>query len=1443
MPTKTDRILSYLPSTFRALPKPTALYSVADAFGDELLQAENSLAALMLAHWVDHADRNAELIDDLARIAALYGLGPQPEESVEEFRDHLKRYVRTFLDGTVTVQGILRVTAETLGLHIADAYDQMDTWWTRGDDTLIDVEARGDDAAERLFGIDAVSVTGRAARSARVVGTVDLGGGVDLDGGTQLRLKVDDAAPVDIELAGATSLEQIVQSINAEMSGLAGSDGGSLVLSSPTAGAASRLEVQEMPDDAAPGLLGLLPRRYSGSPARKAEVTGQVDLSGGIDLTEAHYLRVLVDGRYLAEVDCAAKTADPSHPNNVQLEEIKQAIDEALGLAIASHDGRYLNLTSPSAGFDSSIAFQKAAAQDAKERLFGPVETFHAGRDARSAEAIGTRDLSRGVDLSSRAKLRIKLDDRPAITVFCAGSDPANTRLGEITAVLTAQLGPGNAFHDGRFLHLASPTAGPTGSIVFESLPADEDATELLFGIGSRIFEGSDATGARLTGTPDLSAGIDLAALHAVRIAFDGGDFVEIDARREASDPRNVKLDEIAEAINTTLQQTLASDDGQHLVLTSPSQGAASHIAIQPLTTTRHRRFVSRVFTIDDAAQKVFGFFSRKARGSAATHAQVTGKADLSRGIDLRESRYIRLALDGGAPKDIDCAGVRPRATLLGEVVSRINNAFGASIAGEDGRHLILTSPLPGSTSRIAFEPPRATDARDLLFDVQTAVVRGRDASRVTFIGVADLSAGVDLPAGAAVKLGIDGDTFEITLTDAVPLHKTLTEIVIAINLGFGKIVAHSGGEHLILTSSTTGSASRIDFLAPSGTDSTQAIFGVASPRLYRGQDAKPAEAVGKATAGTIDLGVARFLRLAVDGAQAVAIDGAARSADPQQATLEEIAVAVNDGLTGAQIPATARTEGNRLVLSSASAGATSRIDILPYTAGDAGKALLGDIPDITRGNEAVSAAITGTAELLSPVNLAEQRYLRLSVDGGRAVDVAVVGVVPESTFPDEIVARINAAIPGLASLTDTNRLLLTSPTTGEASRLEVLPLRALELIEYPPEPAQDPISGQPARALRHGDGWTVDNDGAAETDLKIVLSASRGAFGPGFVNRSRGLRIRLGVVLHPGERLELWREPEGGVRAQVVKPGGATEYLMDAQILVEKLTERNGCEEPEQQTDKAAVLMLPLGRSAWTYLDCQGSRFDKDRFDAAYFAGPACTERGVFNVGRFVCPPPDSRSTVFASRGSQSDPPVEVRFHWQRYQPGAFTVNLPADLPERFGACFNQSRFAKKGDDPETFNNVVTEPITDPDFLVTRITGSALVTAKQVDRVPIGFTVATLPFRKPRRLTGGDDTASARLYLAEKDVAGFIELSAREPGAWGNAVAVAVTKAGPARFDVTVNYQAARFENARRTVLGGAELAALTQALLKPGPVGVLQAKAGGVNAEATRDRAEANN
>jgi hypothetical protein len=283
------------------------------------------------------------------------------------------------------------------------------------------------------------------------------------------------------------------------------------------------------------------------------------------------------------------------------------------------------------------------------------------------------------------------------------------------------------------------------------------------------------------------------------------------------------------------------------------------------------------------------------------------------------------------------------------------------------------------------------------------------------------------------------------------------------------------------------------------------------------------------------------------------------------------------------------------------------------------------------------------------------------------------------------------------------------------------------------------------------------------------------------------------------------------------------------------------------EELDKAAALVVPRGRSEWAYLDCYGARFKRDRFNAARFADGLCLERGVFDVSRFARTPPEPEAAVFAPAGPLADPPVEVRLRWSRYRPGAFVVNLPADLSEQFGGRFNQARFGRAGETPEMHDGVVTEPPDDPDHLVARVNaGSTLVEARIVQRVPIGFEAAPVPLRKPRTrtLSGGTDGEPARLYLAEKDVPGFIELRARRPGAWGNAIAVSVRKVGPARFDVTVGYQGARFENARQVALvgrilkpGEEPLPALAEDLLAPGPAGVLQAKAAGVHADVTRN------
>jgi hypothetical protein len=1631
MPTKTERILSYLPSTFRALPKPTALFTVADAFGGELLQAENNLAALMLAHWVERADKGAELIDDLARFASLYGLAPRPEESVEEFREHLKRYVRTFLDGTTTVQGILRVTAEALGLRIADEYTEMDTWWSRKDDALVDTEPRGDDAASLLLGIDRADVAGEPARPASITGNVDLNNGADLRGASVLSIQVDAAAPVEIDLAAhvsalsAAKLEEIEEAINDILgSTVASSEGHHLKLTSPTTGPASRLEIRDVTGDAAPRLLGLLSLNYRGTDAKGAEVDGLVDLSGGVNLSETRYLRLLVDGKHLAEVDCAG-----TNPAASTLDEIRDAINNGLSMTITSHDGRFLKLISPTKGFNSSIAFLSPAAGDAKERLFGPVEPFTIGHDERPAQVLGARDLGNGVDLSARSVVRVQIDDQAQYTVDCAGEEPERTRLGEIVAAFNAKLGANVASHDGHFIRLTSPTTGPTSAITFELVSPDEDATGIIFGIGPRVFEGEAATRGRLTGTPDLFTGVDLGALHFIQVSVDGGPPLTVNLHKGVNDERRATLDEIRDAINDVLGPNIASHDDHHLTLASPTVGGSSRITIEPLLKTRRRRFVTRAFATDEAAQAIFGFFTRQAQGEEATRARVAGTVDLSRGVDLRDERFLRLTVDDAEAVDIDCAGMRPRATLISEVVEKINNAVKADAGHEvasstpDGKYLLLASPSSGASSRIAFEPPRADDALDTLLGLEPETFSGRSATRVSFVGTVDLSAGVDLSAADRIKINIDGQTFEIACAGADPAHTKLSEIKSAINTGVGAAVASDDGSHIILTSPSIGINSRVGFAVPTDHDATRLIFGIRPPRSYHGTDAAPARAVGvRDLHAGADLSVARFLRLALDGGQPVDVDCAAQAgADKSHVPLGQIVTTINEALNAANAPGIATQDGAHLILSTTTHGTNARLDLLPHPSGDARLRLFDVVKDVTTGSDPTPASITGVVDLLTPVNLEGQSFLRLSVDGGRPVDVNVAGVARATTFLDEIIARINEVFPQLASATEDDRLRLTSPTRGEKSSIELLPLRALELIEYPPVATAFPPADKPALSIRHGDRWAVRNDGVAEAALKIELSAPHGVAGPEFVNRTTGQRIRLMVVVRPGERADLWSDAEmklhaaiiaidgtprpvpnsriltgplgpqtwvpfegewelsdgqdddpatiqlnnplaesvivlrarasspdaGRVRVSVIEAslsgqsGGAVSpegqavrlagrvrasdnayWLTDGTekklarlragssvmlgehvgrvvsvygplhtvegptplMIVERIADLfdvtlrqvrgggspivetyagvaigtgveaheeivgqiNDMTSPSQlvraeESDKSAALILPRGRSQWSYLDCYGTRFNRAWFDTR-FSGGLCAERAVFNISRFTRVPPGLEASVFASSGAITDPPVEIRFHWSRHQPGAFIVNLPADLPERFGGRFNQLRFAKAGDQPEEFRNVVTEPTTDPDYLITRLGESKLlkVNPQPVGRVPIGFEAAVMPFRRPRFLTGGTDTRPARIFLAEKDVEGFIEVSAFEPGAWGNSIALAARKAGPARFDVTVSYQAARFENARRVALGGAELPALAQDILRPGPVGILQAKAAGVHVKVSRDRAD---
>jgi hypothetical protein len=1646
MPTKTDRILSYLPGTFRALlpvtGQPSALHAIANAVGGELQQGENKLAEVMLSHWVDTADRNAADIADLAQIAALYGLAPQEDEELEPFRRHLKRYVRTFIEGTVTVQGVLRVAAEALGLEIADGYEDLDTWWKRPTPEEIFPAFDARDAAAHVLGFPYAVDRGEPAKPARLIGTPDLSSGVTLPTGAVLYLQVDGAETQTIHLVptGAdphVTLVQLVERINAVFQPLIGhdvaaSDGLHLIITSPSFGPSSRLEFEEGSGEAGPFVMGLPPLTYFGQPAYAASITGSVDLNGDLDLRATRYLRLAVNGGPAIEVDCGGAT-----PGHRMVEEVCDAINALAGGALASViesvGAKYLRLTSPTAGNDSSLAFLPAPGQDAANRLFGPHNPVYLGSDEVPAEVFSPDHSVGGnsgasVNLSVRYNLRLSIDDSVAITVNCAGLVPGETDLDEVANAINAAFGPtlGSdiARRVGRRLRLVSPSTGDFSQIRFET-PDEADATELLFGLPPRLRRGSAPTAARLVGKKEIDE-VNLLGRYLLNVRVDGAPPVLVDLRHGVANSRQAILNDLVHAIEAQLGDDTATDDGLHLILASPTIGSGSSLEIIPFEVLARQNYVSRAFISDEAAQAIFGAHRAKAVGIAATRARLIGQPDLSHGVDLRQNSHIRLSVDGHDFEDIPCAGPRPRATLLEEIVAAINAQWQpilhSDVAFSDGRHLILASPSEGAASSLRFEPPQAFDALEQLLGLPPVTTFGAASSSVTLVGLTDLSTGVDLPAHAAIKIGRDeAAPVEIALTDDVPTHLALTEIVVAISLAMGSGFASENGLHLILLSAKQGAASRIELAAPAGTDVTALLFGFPAPRLYTGTDAQAAILLGQvALVGEKDLTVRRFLRIGVDGKPPLDIDCAA--ADPAKTELDDIVARINAVLKAD----VASAAGDFLKLQSPTAGPSSRLTLERYTGGDARSLLFGEIPAETTGIAPTPASLTSPISLTAGVDLSQRSVLRIAVDGGRPFDVTVSGAAPEQTFFTEIVAAIDAASPGLASSVELDQLRLTSPTAGPTSSVEVLPLRAIELIEYLPQPAEIVAS-----SLRHGDTWNVDNDGVGEIYGEIWLYAPSGASGPMLVNEASRWQVSLLTAFRPGERAHIWSDlargllaeriavdgqvlpippdeisagPLGGV-AFVPFPANVNEWLLTASSvgaarlhlnnplasrlvslhsfvsspgqpaiavnvteaaaipemptlpgdgplpdngtsvrLVGKLTLtagqwqlrdgtlilarlRNGlpgglmatrnrivavqgpffaAEPPETHPlliveqvdclfdvtisadsgvvesfpgvtigspaddpnelawqvrtsqlvradvlDKAGVLRLPRGRSRFRYLDCLVDRFNQCVFGGkkfpggARFAGGICQQRARFNLSRFAYSPPEGEMAVFDSATPYDGLPVEIRFAWSSHRPGTMQVRLPADLPSRFGDCFNQARFSRRSTLPEMFEHAVTEPAPEkePRHIVNLIndeaTGSQLVQAQVVPRVPLGWAAQTIPFRKARPLTLGSEETPARIYLLDPDVDGFIELRARSEGDYGNSITVAVRKSGPALFDISVAFNGSRFDSARQTV-AGPDLPELVLDLLKPAPVGVRQAKSAGVQVQVTRGGVE---
>ena len=131
---KTDELTSVLPDAYAVDDAESLLYKLLDAFGAELMTADEKVKRLLKSHWVNYADGSG-----LDGLAAVFGVrrrllrdGITPE-SDDAFRTRLKAVVPTFAGGG-TRQAVLGAVRSAFGLpfdlrdlNLPEEYDVLRT--------------------------------------------------------------------------------------------------------------------------------------------------------------------------------------------------------------------------------------------------------------------------------------------------------------------------------------------------------------------------------------------------------------------------------------------------------------------------------------------------------------------------------------------------------------------------------------------------------------------------------------------------------------------------------------------------------------------------------------------------------------------------------------------------------------------------------------------------------------------------------------------------------------------------------------------------------------------------------------------------------------------------------------------------------------------------------------------------------------------------------------------------------------------------------------------------------------------------------------------------------------------------------------------------------------------------------------------------------------------
>jgi hypothetical protein len=801
--------------------------------------------------------------------------------------------------------------------------------------------------------------------------------------------------------------------------------------------------------DGAMKLLGFLKGEASGIPPAPARVYGKRDLSGGIQLNGARFLRLQVDKETIAKIDLSQ-----ANRSALDLWDIASQINNQIGLPnVATHNSHTLALTSLKAGPEAQLQIDVLDG-DAADLLLGIASRNYTGSDSRPAQVRGIVDhaLLGGlpvVDLTEGRYLRVSIDGKTPAEVDCVGTNYPIRGLEDVCIAINNSLGVIVASHDGHYLTLTSPTVGPASRLDLSRAPAS-DALPLLLGEGLRLhYRGASGTPAVLKGRADLPMGVDLSTRSLISLALDGGSPVEIDCA--GVDPTATSLIEIVERINAAFGEPIAAHNGHTLTLTSTKAGSASQITIHtPSDPAR------------DATDLILGVAPREYDGTEPGQARLVGLIAPEEPIDMRIQRRLWLSVDGTSLPVIDCANPDdPQHTTLQHAADAINKAAGTTVAFPEEGRLVLQSPTEGEQSLIVVRAPEKQRRRffyhsGLVREDAASVIFGFAARKVTGIrpgparltGQVDLSRGADLRVANTLRLQVDDDSpIDINVArTGRPQVTTLENVIDAINQATGKLVASHRGSALELTSEREGLEGRIALSPSTASDAGMVLLGLPPEAAAYG---KPAGQVVFTGLPDISRGVdildTYHLRLSMDDCPEVEVDlrNALGPGDPALLTPTQIKDALNLAL-GTSF---ASEDGRHIVLTSQQVGTNSKLTIRPGLDHDASPAVFGLTEERTYvGAQAERAILTGTVDLSAGVDLNHARHLSLEVDGKLIADIDCAEKEADTSQVSlaAILAHINKAAhkvvgSDIAGKDTDGHLFLASPSQGAGSSVRLL--------------------------------------------------------------------------------------------------------------------------------------------------------------------------------------------------------------------------------------------------------------------------------------------------------------------------------------------------------------------------------------------------------------------